>query len=159
AKKGTVAWVVERYLASRDYLDLAESTRDNYGRYAGHLASCKMGRFPFTKLCPEVLRAERNEIASRQPVKGWTSGAPYVPAGSTTADNICKLMVKILWDFVGERLGDHIKLGNRPCPADSVKRQHTKKKQKSHERIPEHVIARYLDGADFHEKAGLVLLL
>jgi hypothetical protein len=78
-----------------------------------------MGRFPFTKLCPEVLRAERNEIASRQPGK-VTPGAPYVPTGTTTADNICKLMVKILWEFVGERLGEHIRLGNRPCPADAV---------------------------------------
>jgi integrase len=158
AKRGTVAWVVERYLAHREYLDLADSTRDNYRRYAEHLASCKMGRFPFTKLCPEVLRAERNEIAAREPGK-WTPGAPYVPAGTKTADNICRLMVRILWSFVGEHLGEHIKLGNRPCPADQVKIQHTKKKQKSHERVPEHMITRYLDGADFREKAALTLLL
>src|SRR5262245_37374551 len=34
AKKGSVAWVVAKYLAHRDFLDLADSTRDNYKRYA-----------------------------------------------------------------------------------------------------------------------------
>jgi integrase len=162
ARLGSLAWAIQQYFASKDFLGLADSTRDNQRRYGDWLASQPFARHPFTKLCPQVVREVRNRIANAErpaKAKPGEPRPPYQPYGTATADAIALYFINTLWEFVAENLGNEINLGKLPNPTTGVKRKHTKDKRESHERWPEAVIDEYFDGADDYEAAACALLL
>jgi len=119
---GSLAWAIERFMASPLYGERAESTRRNYRRILDHLRD-KWGAGLLRDLQPRHIRQIRNEIAEK----------------STATADIAVGLISILWDFAIEQLGQD-KLG--ADPASTVKRQHEGKHE--HEPWPAELIERFL---------------
>jgi len=119
---GSLAWAIERFLASPLYNERAEPTRRNYRRVLDQLRQ-RWGAGLLRDLQPHHVRKIRNEIA----------------ATSTTAADIAMGLISALWEFATEQLGLE-KLG--ADPTHGVKRVH--KVAREHEPWPPELIERFL---------------
>jgi integrase len=118
---GSLAWAIERFLASPLYNQRAETTKQNYRRVLDQLRQ-SYGTGLLRDLEPRHVRKIRNEIA----------------AGSTTAADLAMSLISALWEFGTEQLGLELDAD----PTNGVKRVH--KVAHEHEPWPPELIERFL---------------
>ena len=118
---GSLAWAIEKFLASPLYNKRAETTKQNYRRVFDQLRR-SYGTGLLRDLQPRHIRKIRNEIA----------------AGSTTAADLAMGLLSALWEFGTEQLG--LELG--ADPTHGIKRVH--KVAHEHEPWPPELIERFL---------------
>jgi integrase len=118
---GSLAWAIEKFLASPLYNKRAETTKQNYRRVFDQLRR-SYGTGLLRDLQPRHIRKIRNEIA----------------AGSTTAADLAMSLLSALWEFGTEQLG--LELG--ADPTHGIKRVH--KVAHEHEPWPPELIERFL---------------
>jgi len=118
---GSLAWAIEKFLASPLYAKRAETTRRNYRRVLDQLRE-KYGTGLLRDLEPRHVRKIRNEIAEK----------------STTAADIAMGLISALWNFATEQLGLELDAD----PTHGVPRIH--KVQHEHEPWPQELIDRFL---------------
>jgi integrase len=118
---GSLAWAIEKFLASPLYNERAETTKQNYRRVLDQLRQ-SYGTGLLRDLEPRHVRRIRNEIA----------------AGSTTAADIAMSLISALWEFATEQLGLELDAD----PTHGVKRVH--KVAHEHEPWPLELIERFL---------------
>jgi len=119
---GSLAWAIERFLASPLYNERAETTKQNYRRVFDQLRE-SYGAGLLRDLQPKHVRQIRRDIAVR----------------STTAADIAMSLISALWEFAVEQLGLD-ELG--ADPTHGVKRVH--KVTHEHEPWPQELIERFL---------------
>jgi integrase len=119
---GSLAWAIEKFLASPLYKERAETTRRNYRRVFDQLRE-SYGAGLLRDLQPRHIRKIRNEIAAK----------------STTGADIAMSLISMLWEFAVEQLGLD-ELG--ADPTHGVKRVH--KVTHEHEPWPPELIERFL---------------
>ena len=85
---GSLAWAIERFLASPLYNERAETTKQNYRRVFDQLRE-SYGAGLLRDLQPKHVRQIRRDIA----------------ATSTTAADIAMSLISALWEFAVEQLG------------------------------------------------------
>ena len=117
---GSLAWAIEKFLASPLYRARAESTKRNYRRVFDQLRE-KYGTGLLRDLKLWHVRAMRNEIA----------------ATSTTAADIAMRLISALWNFATENLGLELDAE----PTHGVPRIHETKHE--HEPWPPELIERF----------------
>jgi integrase len=119
---GSLAWAIEKFLASPLYNERAETTRRNYRRVLDQLRE-SYGAGLLRDLQPRHIRKMRNDIAAK----------------STTGADIAMSLISMLWEFAVEQLGLD-ELG--ADPTHGVKRVH--KVTHEHEPWPQELIERFL---------------
>jgi integrase len=119
---GSLAWAIEKFLASPLYNERAETTRRNYRRVLDQLRQ-RWGAGLLRDLQPKHVRQIRRDIA----------------ATSTTAADIAMSLISALWEFATEQLGLD-ELG--ADPTHGVKRVH--KVTHEHEPWPPELIERFM---------------
>jgi integrase len=119
---GSLAWAIEKFLASPLYNERAETTKRNYRRVFDQLRK-SYGAGLLRDLQPRHIRKIRNEIAAK----------------STTGADIAMSLISMLWEFAVEQLGLD-ELG--ADPTHGVKRVH--KVAHEHEPCPPELIDRFL---------------
>jgi hypothetical protein len=85
---GSLAWAIEKFLASPLYNEKAETTKQNYRRVLDQLRQ-SYGAGLLRDLQPKYVRQIRRDIA----------------ATSTTAADIAMSLISALWEFAVEQLG------------------------------------------------------
>jgi integrase len=118
---GSLAWAIEKFLASPLYNERAETTKRNYRRVFDQLRK-GYGAGLLRDLQPRHIRRIRNEIAQQ----------------STTAADIAMSLISALWEFATEQLGLELDAD----PTHGVKRVH--KVAHEHEPWPQDLIDRFL---------------
>jgi integrase len=122
---GSLAWAIEKFLASPLYNQRAETTKRNYRRLLDQLRE-SYGTGLLRDLQPRHIRKIRNEIAAK----------------STTGADIAMSLISALWEFATEQLGlDDLGAD----PTHGVKRAH--KVRHEHEPWPAELIERFLGEA------------
>jgi integrase len=119
---GSLAWAIEKFLASPLYNERAETTKRNYRRLLDQLRE-SYGTGLLRDLQPRHIRKIRNDIAAK----------------STTGADIAMSLISALWEFATEQLGLD-ELG--ADPTHGVKRVH--KGTHEHEPWPPELIERFL---------------
>ena len=119
---GSLAWAIERFLASPLYNGRAETTKQNYRRVFDQLRE-SYGAGLLRDLQPRHIRKIRNDIAAK----------------STTGADIAMSLISALWEFAIEQLGQD-NLG--ADPVHGVKRVH--QGEHEHEPWPPELIERFL---------------
>ena len=136
--KGSIGWVIERFLASdMGFGKLKPGSQRNYRRWLDTIKA-EVGRFQIGDLSPAAVRAMRDSIK--------------IKTATTTAD-ACVMVVSVLWKFASEFC--QLPLGHNP--AHGVARVHTDRK--SHEPWPDDVIDKLLAVADAILRLAVYLLL
>jgi integrase len=118
---GSLAWAIEKFLASPLYNERAETTRRNYRRVLDQLRD-RYGTGLLRDLQPHHVRQIRNDIKTT----------------STTAADIAMSLISALWEFATEQEG--LKLG--ADPTYGIKRVH--KVTHEHEPWPPELIERFM---------------
>jgi integrase len=118
---GSLAWAIEKFLASPGYNKRAETTRRNYRRVLDQLRE-SWGAGLLRDLQPKHVRKIRNAIGEK----------------STTAADIAMSLISALWEFAVEKLGLD-ELGANPT--HGVKRVHEGSHE--HEPWPEELIEQF----------------
>ena len=118
---GSLAWAIERFLASPLYNERAETTKRNYRRILDQLRE-SYGAGLLRDLQPRHVRKIRNDIADK----------------STTGADIAMSLISALWEFATEQLGLELDAD----PTHGVKRVH--KVAHEHEPWPPELIGRFL---------------
>jgi integrase len=118
---GSLAWAIEKFLASPLYNERAETTRRNYRRVLDQLRE-SWGTGLLRDLQPRHVRKIRNDIAAQ----------------STTGADIAMSLISTLWEFATEQLGLELDAD----PTHGVKRAH--KRTHEHEPWPPELIERFL---------------
>jgi integrase len=118
---GSLAWAIERFLASPLYNGRAETTKQNYRRVFDQLRE-SYGAGLLRDLQPRHIRKIRNDIAAK----------------STTGADIAISLISALWEFATEQLGLELDAD----PTHGVKRVH--KVTHEHEPWPPELIERFL---------------
>jgi integrase len=118
---GSLAWAIEKFLASPSFNEKAENTKRGYRRILDQLRR-GWGTGFLRDLEPRHVRTIRRGIA----------------AVSTSGADIALSLISTLWEFATEELG--LELGANP--AHSVKRVH--KVTHEHEPWPQEIIERFL---------------
>jgi len=118
---GSLAWAIERFLASPLYNERAETTRRNYRRVLDQLRE-SYGPGLLRDLQPRHVRKIRNDIAAK----------------STTGADIAMSLISALWEFATEQLGLELDAD----PTHGIKRVHEVKHE--HEPWPPELIERFL---------------
>src|SRR5215472_7590803 len=118
---GSLAWAIEKFLASPLYNERAETTKRNYRRVLDQLRE-SYGTGLLRDLQPRHVKKIRNDIREK----------------STTGADIAIGLISALWDFADEQLG--LELG--ADPTHGVKRVH--KVTREHEPWPPELIERFL---------------
>lgn len=157
--KGTLGYFIEEYLGHREYRDTADNTKANYRplceflRYwLGMLLMKDIDEVVLRKLQDVVENGEAPVDAQEAKKRGIEIVGGPLLSGRSTADRVVGMFGRI-WNFALE----HCKFKPRCVnPADHVKKIH---KGENHKRWPEHVIAKYLDGATDREALAMLLLL
>src|SRR6516162_6690350 len=119
---GSLAWAIEKFLASPLYNERAETTKRNYRRVLDQLRE-SYGAGLLRDLQPRHIRKIRNDIAAK----------------STTGADIAMSLISALWEFATEQLGLD-ELG--ADPTHGVKRAH--KVTHEHEPWPPELIERFM---------------
>jgi integrase len=119
---GSLAWAIERFLASPLYNKRAETTKRNYRRLLDQLRE-SYGTGLLRDLQPRHIRKIRNDIAAK----------------STTGADIAMSLISALWEFATEQLGLDDLGGD---PTHGVRRAH--KVTHEHEPWPPELIERFL---------------
>ena len=119
---GSLAWAIEKFLASPLYNERAETTKRNYRRVFDQLRE-SWGAGLLRDLQPRHVRKIRNDIAAK----------------STTGADIAMSLISALWEFATEQLGLD-ELG--ADPTHGIKRVH--KVAHEHEPWPQDLIERFL---------------
>lgn len=133
---GSLAWAIERFLASPLYEKRAATTKRNYRRVLDQLRE-RYGAGLLRDLQPRHVRRIRNEIA----------------ATSTTAADIAMGLLSALWDFAIEQLGIVLDAD----PTHGIKRVH--EVEHEHEPWPAELIERFLREARPSLRWGVKLAL
>jgi integrase len=120
--RGSLGWVIERFIASPAYQTRAEATKRNYRRVIDALKQ-RYGAGLIKDLQPRHVKAIRNEIRD---------------AFTTSAADIAIGIISTLWDFADEQLG--LDLG--ADPTFGIKRVHVGHRE--HEPWPQDLIARFV---------------
>jgi integrase len=120
--KGSLGWVIERFLASSSYEGRAETTKRNYRRVLDVLKQ-RYGAGLIKDLQSRHVKAIRNEIRD---------------ASTTTAADIAISLISTLWDFADEEL--ELNLG--ADPTYGIKRIHIGSRE--HEPWPQELIDRFM---------------
>src|SRR5262245_49339889 len=123
--KGSLGWVIERFIASADYASRAETTRRNYRRVLDRLKQ-RYGAALIKDLQPRHVKTIRNETRD---------------ASTTTAADIAIGLISTLWDFADEEL--ELNLG--ADPTYGIKRIHVGSRE--HEPWPQELIDRFANDA------------
>ena len=118
---GSLAWAIERFLASPLYNERAPTTKQNYRRVLDQLRQ-SYGTGLLRDLQPRHVRKIRNEIAKT----------------STTAADLAMSLISALWEFGIEHLG----LELDAAPTHGIKRVH--KVAHEHEPWPPELIELFL---------------
>jgi integrase len=118
---GSLAWAIEKFLASPLYNERAETTKRNYRRVFDQLRQ-GWGTGLLRDLQPRHVRTIRNEVAK----------------ASTTAADIAMSLISALWEFATEQLGIELDAD----PTHGIKRVH--KVAHEHEPWPQELIDRFL---------------
>ena len=118
---GSLAWAIERFLASPLYNERAETTKQNYRRVFDQLRE-SYGSGLLKDLQPRHVRKIRNEIAKT----------------STTAADLAMSLISALWEFGIEHLG----LELDAAPTHGIKRVH--KVTQEREPWPPELIERFM---------------
>jgi integrase len=118
---GSLAWAIEKFLASPLYNERAETTKRNYRRVFNQLSK-GYGTGLLAHLKPRHVRMMRNEIAKT----------------STSSADIAMSLISTLWNFAVDRLG----LELDSDPTHGIPRIHEVKNE--HEPWPEELIERFL---------------
>jgi integrase len=118
---GSLAWAIEKFLASPLYSKRAETTKRNYRRVLDQLRE-KYGTGLLRDLKPRHIRMMRNEIATT----------------STTAADVAMGLISALWNFATEQLGLELDAD----PTHGVPRVH--EVQHEYEPWPQELIDRFL---------------
>jgi integrase len=135
--KGSVGWVIEKYLAHAQFTSKAAKTRDNYRRALDDVRS-RAGGALLTDITPRGVRILRDQIAAER---------------ATTAADMAVKMISLLWQFGGE-FAD-LDLGANP--AHRVAKVHAG--GDGHQPWPQDVLDRFGDGAPAHLRLAFLLLL
>jgi integrase len=122
---GSLAWAIEKFLASPLYNERARTTKRNYRRILDQLRE-SYGAGLLRDLQPRHIRKIRNDIAAK----------------STTGADIAMSLISALWEFATEQLGVD-ELG--ADPTHGVKRVH--RVAHEHEPWPLDLIERFLEQA------------
>lgn len=136
--KSSIGWVVEQFLASDQFGELADNTRRNYRRVLDTLKT-KLGAARIADLQPKHIRIVRDEIAKT----------------STATADMAIMLLGVLWDHAGEFC--NLDLGVNP--ARDVRRLHDADRRKPHEPWPAEIIEAFLGMASEQLKLALHLLL
>jgi len=153
--KGTVGDFIEQYLGHREYRETADNTKANYRPL------CEFLRFWYgdesmKSIDEDILRTIQDAVEKGEaPVNAELArkmGAGPLLSGKSTADRVVGMFGRI-WNFAIEYCKFRPRCVN---PADLVKNIH---EGESWRRWPEHIIAKYLDGATDREALALLLLL
>lgn len=134
---GSLAWAIEKFLASPLYNKRADTTKRNYRRVLDQLRQ-RWGAGLLRDLEPRIVRKMRNEIAET----------------STTGADIAMSLISALWEFATEQLGfDNLGAD----PTHGVKRVH--EVEHEHEPWPQELIDRFLREARPSLRWGVKLAL
>jgi integrase len=120
--RGSLGWVIERFLASPAYVERAETTRRNYRRVLDALKE-RYGTGLIKDLQARHIKTIRNEIRE---------------ASTTTAADIAISLISTLWDFADEEL--QLDLG--ADPTYGIRRVHVGSHE--HEPWPQELIDRFM---------------
>ena len=120
--KGSLGWVIERFVASADYAGRAETSKRNYRRVLDGLKQ-RYGAALIKDLQPRHVKTIRNEMRD---------------AFTTTAADIAIGLISTLWDFADEEL--ELNLG--ADPTYGIRRVHAGSRE--HEPWPQELIDRFL---------------
>ena len=120
--RGSLGWVIERFLASPAYGGRAETTKRNYRRVLDALRE-RYGSGLIKDLQPRHIKTIRNEIRD---------------ASTTTAADIAISLISTLWDFADEEL--ELDLGGDPT--FGIRRIHVGSRE--HEPWPQELIDRFM---------------
>src|SRR5262245_4893990 len=126
--RGSLGWVIERFLASSVYEGRAETTKRNYRRVLETLKQ-RYGAGLIRDLQPRHVKAMRNEIRD---------------TATTTAADIAIGLISTLWDFADEEL--ELNLG--ADPTYGIRRVHVGHRE--HEPWPQELIDRFMADAPAH---------
>jgi integrase len=126
--RGSLGWVIERFIDSPAYQTRAEATKRNYRRVIDTLKQ-RYGTGLLKDLQPRHVKTARNEIRD---------------ALTSSAADIAISIISTLWDFADEQLA--LDLG--ADPTFGIKRVHVGHKE--HEPWPQDLIARFLSEASLH---------
>jgi integrase len=126
--RGSLGWVIERFLASPAYEGRAETTKRNYRRVLEALKQ-RYGAGLIKDLQPRHVKTMRNEIRDTT---------------TTTAADIAIGLISTLWDFADEEL--ELDLG--ADPSYGIRRVHVGRRE--HEPWPQELIARFMADAPAH---------
>jgi integrase len=124
--RGSLGWVIEKFLLSPEYEGKAEATKRNYRRVLDALKE-KYGAGLMKDLEPRHVKKIRNEI--RQAFTG------------TTAD-LAVAALSTLWDFADEQLALDL---DGADPTHGIRRVHVVHRE--HEPWPKELVARFLSNA------------
>ena len=120
--KGSLGWVIERFMASTGYASRAETTKRNYRRVLDALRE-RYGAGLIKDLQPRHVKTIRNEIRD---------------TSTTTGADIAISLLSTLWDFADEELA--LNLG--ADPTYGIKRVHIGSRE--HEPWPQELIDRFM---------------
>jgi len=134
--KGTIGWVIEQYLTSDQFDELAGNTKRNYRRVLDTL-KYKLGSARIADLKPNHIRVVRDDIART----------------STSTADMTRMLLGVLWDHASE----FCKLNLDANPAREVRKVHGK--GKPHEPWPAEIINAFLGVASEPLRLALHLLL
>jgi integrase len=134
--KGTIGWVIERYLTSSEYAEKAENTQRNYRRVLDTLKA-KLGPARIADLMPNHIRIIRDDIAKT----------------STATADVARMLLGVLWDYAAEFC--QLDLGTNP--ARDVRKVHSDRNP--HQPWPAEVIDAFLANSSEQLHLALHLLL
>jgi len=126
--RGSLGWVIERFLASSIYEARAETTKRNYRRVLEALKQ-RYGAGLIKDLQPRHVKTMRNEMRDNT---------------TTTAADIAIGLISTLWDFADEELD--LNLG--ADPTYGIRRVHVGHRE--HEPWPQELIDRFMADAPAH---------
>jgi len=124
--RGSLGWVIERFLVSRAYETRAEATKRNYRRVIDTLKQ-RYGTGLIKDLQPRHVKKIRNEMRD-----AFTASAADIAIG----------VISTLWDFADEELGLDL---DGADPAYGIKRVHVGHCER--EPWPQELVARFLANA------------
>lgn len=102
--KGTIGWIIEKYLVHADFLGLKPGTQVSYRNKLDEIKR-RVGGSDMEDLKPTYVRILRDEIAK---------------ARGTSVGDQCVTLLRVLWTFAGE----HCQLELGANPAFAIKRVH-----------------------------------
>jgi integrase len=135
--KGTIGWVIERYLASGEFRELADNTQRGYRRVLDTLKA-RLGTARIADLQPHHIRIVRDDLAKT----------------STSTADMARMLLGVLWGHASEFC--NLNLG--PNPVRDVRRLH-RRSGKANAPWPAETIDQFLNVASEQMRLALHLLL